>query len=314
MQKSMTFNEIIGKDNSINKSFTFCEIMQMNRSDIEKYNPYHDRLGRFSSADGASSFTIGRRMLGGVVRGKTIVGNTGETHRRAEEKERLRTEGNISNDKNNKKDKKDKKDVARDENGGIIDNKQHKSIKTLFGNKISDEAKENIIKEIDEVVSYGKSNGKENLSHVSVIDGKKVTKNLYGNKSQVTFTPELMNHLRNAPERSVISIHNHPRSSSFSPADLSVACGYKSIQTLTVKGHDGTLYTVDVGSGKRPSSKEIEYVYDKYKTQIHQSIVNKLKTGEIKTENEAWKEHSHLVNEEMAKKFNWDYRRVLPND
>lgn len=44
-----TFNEILKKDNPLRKSYTFAEIM--------KFNPYHDRLGRFASASGAASFT-----------------------------------------------------------------------------------------------------------------------------------------------------------------------------------------------------------------------------------------------------------------
>lgn len=44
-----TFREILKKENPLRKSYTFSEIM--------KFNPYHDRLGRFSSAGGAASFT-----------------------------------------------------------------------------------------------------------------------------------------------------------------------------------------------------------------------------------------------------------------
>ena len=35
--------------------------------------------------------------------------------------------------------------------------------------------------------------------------------------------------------------------------------------------------------------------------------------GELSPE-DAWKVHSHLIIEEVAEKFGWEYRRVMPNE
>ena len=58
--------------------------------------------------------------------------------------------------------------------------------------------------------------------------------------------------LKRSADESIISIHNHPNSSAFSPEDLDVACSYTAIDTLQVVGHEGTRYFMKIGGGYRP--------------------------------------------------------------
>lgn len=53
------------------------------------------------------------------------------------------------------------------------------------------------------------------------------------------------------------SLHNHPQSSSFSPADINVLRRIPSIKEMKVIAHDGTEYFMNIKNGARPTQKEI---------------------------------------------------------
>jgi hypothetical protein len=263
-------------------------------NDILKHNPYHDARGRFTSGSGATSFSLGgsdKQRAGAIAR----------------EKERTAGMGAGAGG-------------GSSPSGALNDlanryiNEAHLSVmEKVFGDSLSSDAKLNLKEAYDGVLEHGKKTGNETLSHVNVADGKDIGIKLNGNSTSVTFTPELILHLRYAPERSIISIHNHPNNSSFSPADMDIACRYNSIKAMTVKAHDGTIYSLDIGQGKRYSKTQLnnsfEYFRDQKYDDYYDQVVNKGRDM-----NDAWKEHSHEIITAMAAINGWDYRRVLPNE
>ena len=53
---------------------------------------------------------------------------------------------------------------------------------------------------------------------------------------------ELKKHLTNAPEKSIIMIHNHPNSTPPSTEDFVTAAGYRSCFEAMSCGHNGNVY------------------------------------------------------------------------
>lgn len=70
---------------------------------------------------------------------------------------------------------------------------------------------------------------------VSYVKGKQ--------KNGVNMPENLKKHLTNAPEKSIIMIHNHPNSSPFSTADFLTAAGYSSCYEAIACGHSGVVYS-----------------------------------------------------------------------
>ncbi len=52
-------------------------------------------------------------------------------------------------------------------------------------------------------------------------------------------------------KNSLILVHNHPHSSSFSFDDILTVSQYPQIKTIIAVGHDGTVYSLSIGDGKR---------------------------------------------------------------
>lgn len=128
-----------------------------------------------------------------------------------------------------------------------------------------------------------------------------------GTKSRVGVDEEAGRLLKKSADSSIISIHNHPNSSAFSPADLSVACNYTAIDTLQVVGHDGTRYYLKVGEGYRPTKSYIESMFNKYYAAKYPKFKHLIDNKA--THAEALKEITHIINTELARRFNWEYRR-----
>ena len=162
----------------------------------------------------------------------------------------------------------------------------------------------------DEAQKFGWENGREILYKIDSKTGSRLYV-LSGTKNQVQFTQELMDKLRDAEPESIISVHNHPSSSSFSVDDLNVLSEYKSIKYLTVVGHDGTRYLMRVGKGLRPTyaqiAREQSALRLKYYDKYHQMVLNNELTPE-----QANKEFSNQINQELAQAFGWQYQRHLP--
>jgi len=161
--------------------------------------------------------------------------------------------------------------------------------------------------------AYSKANHIEKIMLLD-LEKNKVAYELKGDKDSVVFDKNIKNLLKNSPENSLILSHNHPGSSSFSDADLHVMAKYKSIRAITVEGEDGTKYTYKKGDKSAPVSiNQISADYKQTYKDLFDKYYNKVINKKL-TEKQAWYEHSNEINEALAKKYNWIYRRVKPNE
>jgi hypothetical protein len=174
-------------------------------------------------------------------------------------------------------------------------------------------AKIGLAKALTEALQHGFKTRTECLLHIDKNTGKSVYSKVEGTTNEVVFPQPLIDFLTNAAPDSIIQAHNHPSSSSFSSADLKVMSYYKSISHIAVIGHDGRRYIAKVGQGLRPTSKEITLEWRAAHDRHFNYFNNKVGRGELSPE-DAWKAHSHLIIEEVAEKFGWEYRRVMPNE
>lgn len=187
---------------------------------------------------------------------------------------------------------------VRKNNNGITVNEMY--------NKGNSEA--NFKKAFEKALSHGEKTGNECLLWLN-LNGEEVVKVATGNKNSVALSQETINYLLSAKKNTVISIHNHPSSSAFSPEDMNVACKFNSIKEMRVVGHDGTKYYLEIGTGDRPSLEQIQDDYNKVKDAMqgkYQDIFDK--TGDSTS---TWKEHSNEINELISMKFKWKYRREI---
>jgi hypothetical protein len=178
---------------------------------------------------------------------------------------------------------------------------------------LPEDAKTGLAKALTEALEHGLKTGTECLLHIDKKTGKSVYSKIEGTSNKVTFPQPLVDFLNNAAPNSVIQVHNHPGSSSFSSDDLKVMSYYKSISHIAVIGHDGRRYIAKVGQGLRPTSKEITLEWKAAHDKHFNYFNNKVGRGELSPE-DAWKAHSQLIIEEVAEKFGWEYRRVMPNE
>lgn len=100
-------------------------------------------------------------------------------------------------------------------------------------------AKTGLAKALTEALEHGLKTGTECLLHIDTSTGKSVYFKVEGTINEVVFPQSLIDFLDNAAPNSVIQVHNHPGSSSFSSDDLKVLSRYKSISHIAVIGHDG---------------------------------------------------------------------------
>ena len=162
---------------------------------------------------------------------------------------------------------------------------------------------------VKKVLDHGKNTGNEGLMWLD-LNGKEILPFKTGDNSSVAISQATMDYLRSLKKETVISLHNHPKSSSFSSADMSIACQLESVKEMRVIGHDGTKYFLEVGNGARPEFHIIDYEYTVLQNKLqpkYQQIFDKTKDAQA-----TWKEQSHEINEGLAKLFGWKYRRELP--
>jgi SPP1 gp7 family putative phage head morphogenesis protein len=159
----------------------------------------------------------------------------------------------------------------------------------------------------DKVLDHGNRTGNECLTWVD-LQGNEAFPAMFGTRNKVVFTQHLIDFLNNASPDSLISIHNHPSSSSFSPEDLNVMSLFTSIRQMRVVGANGYKYYVSVGTGTRPSFYDIRQVYTQEVAALQNKYLKKINAGMSSAE--AWQEHSHEAVKAVAKYFGWDYRRI----
>lgn len=162
---------------------------------------------------------------------------------------------------------------------------------------------------VKKVLDHGKNTGNEGLMWLD-LDGKELIPFKTGDNNSVAIPQSTMDYLKSLNKETVISLHNHPKSSSFSSADMSIACQLESVKEMRVIGHDGTKYFLKIGNGSRPEFHIIDYEYTVLQNKLqpkYQQIFDKTKDAQA-----TWKEQSHEINEGLAKLFGWKYRRELP--
>jgi len=127
---------------------------------------------------------------------------------------------------------------------------------------------------------------------ISYIKGKQ--------KNGIEMSDELKKHLTNAPEKSIIMIHNHPNSTPPSTEDFVTAAGYKSCFEAISCGHNGDVYAFrDIYSaqGKElgtilKNGKETPYYEGTRDFYVAQAKYLKEHHSEIDAWNLAWKKTS----------------------
>jgi len=174
-------------------------------------------------------------------------------------------------------------------------------------------AEEGLARAFDEAINFGKATGNECLISVDVNTGLRLHSRIEGEKDRVVFPEDLIKLYTEAKENSIVMVHNHPKSSSFSTDDLMSLARFRSIKYLAVIGHDGTRYIMDSGGGQMPSREDLVRQYQEGNRRYYQRFYGLVVNGKM-TIDDAWKEHSHLINVDVAKAFGWKYRRVMPGE
>ena len=158
-------------------------------------------------------------------------------------------------------------------------------------------------------LSHGKRTGTEGLFWRDK-KGDVAYPDLSGDSSSVVFPPELVRFLEKLPAKSVDCVHNHPRSSSFSPDDLIVMCDFESIDKMLVIGHNGIKYKVSIGTGDRPYPAEIKAIYEQVKWE-YKGFYERMTAAGF-SEQAIWQAISHKITTRMAEKYGWEYERTKP--
>ena len=157
------------------------------------------------------------------------------------------------------------------------------------------------------VLAHGKKHGTEALIWLDK-NGNEILPFKTGGQSSVAISAEEIKYLKSLNEGSIISLHNHPKSSSFSPEDMNIMCRLPSVETMRVIGHDGTRYVLSVGSGERPDLDTIWSVYNSAGTELAPKFRKEYE--KIVDSQKVWKEHSHEIVEKVAERFGWNYERI----
>ncbi|GEM_PF-2010746 len=178
---------------------------------------------------------------------------------------------------------------------------------------MTQEVNEGLAKYFEGAIEHGRKTGHECLYTISSKTGQSVSPKLKGTVNGVSFSRDLIDLLNNSEDGSLILIHNHPGSSSFSCEDISVAVSRRSVKYITVIGHDETKYLLAIGSGQRPTHNELVLAWKEANATHYDYYCKKVVGGEMSS-HDAWREQTDLMVKDMAANYGWDYRRVLPDD
>ena len=195
---------------------------------------------------------------------------------------------------------------AREEIGEKDIGDNDKDVLTDNENKDTIKEKDTFEKAIKKVLEHGKRTGNEGLMWLD-LQGNEIIPFATGDKSSVGISKSTVDFLSSLKEKSVISLHNHPRSTSFSDADMNVACRLPCVKEMRVVGHNGIKYFLEIGDGDRPSALEIHVEYEKIKKDLAPKYIELY--NKIKDETETMREYTHELNDIIAQKFGWKYRR-----
>lgn len=153
--------------------------------------------------------------------------------------------------------------------------------------------------------------GRENAAIIHAETGREVAPRIRGTKTSVN----LLSHVEAmVPGDFYVSLHTHPRSSSFSPQDAAFLVEREGIRALYVIGRDGTRYLLSKKPGAEPPTRES--IMRIYRTQVDALMPKyqlRVQSGEL-SQQEAWKQHTHEVWLEIAERLNLVYERWSNTD
>jgi len=178
---------------------------------------------------------------------------------------------------------------------------------------LPEDVKTGLAKALTEALEHGLKTGTECLLHIDASTGKSVYSKVGGTINQVMYPQSLIDLLNHAKPNSIIQVHNHPRSSSFSADDIGNFVVRKSINTISVIGHDRTKYVLSIGSGQRVDWGTLQKEYNTFNKKHFDYFREQVLSGKM-TEQQAWKEHSHRIVVDLVEEYGWEYRRVMSNE
>ncbi|MFZ4165303.1 minor capsid protein [Brevundimonas sp. NPDC058933] len=127
--------------------------------------------------------------------------------------------------------------------------------------------------------AYTLDNGRRTKTeHLAIYDaatGRQFEAVSDGKKGSVSFPKWMVDELRK-PENQIVLHHNHPGSSSFSPADLQVVHAFKGAKAIWAHGHNGSSYYAEAG----PRAMSLQG-YNLLRKQVQQWMQRKVNTKEI---------------------------------
>jgi hypothetical protein len=182
-------------------------------------------------------------------------------------------------------------------------------VSTMIGqtenSEVGKEAESAINSELSELREWGKENKREQAS-MMMQDGKTIG-SAKGKKNKVVLSKKMSEALGKQPPNSLVLLHNHPDSTSFSITDFDVICSYKSINELRVIGSNGKTYRISIGNGERPSPVEMKQYEKEIEVRIKQGVANKMVKRQLPKGENAWSAYLSERNAAFAKKYGWIY-------
>lgn len=173
---------------------------------------------------------------------------------------------------------------------------------------LTSEGKKSLKNACNKILQHGLKNGTETMLCIDKNNGKNISEMLTGNKNSVKFSQELISDLLLAQKNSIVMIHNHPSSSSFSPEDIRSLLKFDSVSDIVVIGHDKTMYSLSLANGANIKYEILKEDYYRLKNEKIEKYINKIKNGEI-TKKEAWYEHSNEILNDLSEFYKWKYWR-----
>lgn len=127
---------------------------------------------------------------------------------------------------------------------------------TNYENKSREEKREAVV---DWLLRKGNASGKER--YVLTDEKGTVLDIVKGKKNSVVFSERTINQIAKNKKPALILYHNHPGGNSFSQSDISVLLTNPEIKEMVAVGHNGMVYSLRIGKGKRPVLKDFIKVY-----------------------------------------------------
>lgn len=174
---------------------------------------------------------------------------------------------------------------------------------------IPDAAKAVVHDAMGKALAHGLKTQTECLLTLDATTGRSVYNQVDGSAGQVQIPASLVQLLQRIGPKSIVVVHNHPSSSSFSDDDLGVLGNYESLRGLAAVGHDGTSYyigrTTETG-GLNPRVLVLDW--HRHVTKYIEYYAALIREGQM-TEEQAWKEHSHQAVQDLAREHGLEYVR-----